>query len=597
MDLNYYNNGIGTILTHYQPMLNDIFHNNETELNLFLSDINNFIGGTTDVFLKKSFLNQKTQFANYNPLKQFLSRNSANCQFQIADVTSPNGMINRFFYKIVNYNSQNRAIAGNVDLLIFDVISALIIENLKRLIPYSINFHNIKNINLSDHFPNYRGQYLSYYFHDATTQNQDIWNLNDLVYTNNISPHSYNSIITRNPFPYNSQCIVMIYDSIELKSLEDIFVEFAQAMGDTIKRGRVINAIYQFLQLFNVLKFLGINYGFVHNDLHAGNIIYNLDTNKLMFIDLGRVSFKKFIDHPVPLVDNFVNYHSFELGYTEIYNNAILQNYKSIYNPALFIHLLSNKTTVNNYYHGFLFDTITLTLQTHTKMLWTFGNLNPTLIGHVLPYLNSIVHFDYNNNLNNLIGNSQFSFTPAANINQLFANFYAAKTVINGLNIAHNIDAADVNITKELFNEIANGLLLTALFLHSRGIPIINIDRVNRQATPPFHFAFQIISRRVQDFYNYISNLYLNVNYKVHLDKVDYINIICSPALSGGSMKSSIKSNKSLKSYKNLKSKKNNLTNDEVFNNYLNVYKLKEELSYKPKNKVLSKNNPVFNKN
>jgi hypothetical protein len=42
------------------------------------------------------------------------------------------------------------------------------------------------------------------------------------------------------------------------------------------------------------MLFIGISYGFHHNDLHMGNIIYNLKTDKLAIIDFGRSTFLKY---------------------------------------------------------------------------------------------------------------------------------------------------------------------------------------------------------------------------------------------------------------------------------------------------------------
>ena len=57
--------------------------------------------------------------------------------------------------------------------------------------------------------------------------------------------------------------------------------------------GKVWDLVYKLVQL-------GGEKGFVHNDLHTGNVLYNLDTEKFVVIDLGRAYFSEADDLITP---------------------------------------------------------------------------------------------------------------------------------------------------------------------------------------------------------------------------------------------------------------------------------------------------------
>jgi len=74
----------------------------------------------------------------------------------------------------------------------------------------------------------------------------------------------------------------------------------------------------KFINFYDFLIKIGTKYGFIHNDLHFGNIFYNLDIRELILIDYGRSSFKYFMDINNSEINN-KSYHEFiKLGYEEL---------------------------------------------------------------------------------------------------------------------------------------------------------------------------------------------------------------------------------------------------------------------------------------
>ena len=57
----------------------------------------------------------------------------------------------------------------------------------------------------------------------------------------------------------------------------------------TTDESKFLSACLVFPQFFEFLTTMGLNYGLIHNDLHLGNIFYDITANKLKLIDYGRM--------------------------------------------------------------------------------------------------------------------------------------------------------------------------------------------------------------------------------------------------------------------------------------------------------------------
>ena len=525
-----YNQSILTTLNTHKNNYNDILYNDVNSLNSFFVDINQIVPSSSIDFTIKSFFIQIQPV----PIDTFigfpiLKGNSANCKFQIADVLYNNGLRLKLFYKVVDYDTQT---TRGQDLLIYDVISGHIIEYIKN---YHTNYyqgrdyftyHNINYINLKDRFPTYLGESLSYYGEDSGGQ---YWDFNVIDYKKYNSPYGYNHIIQRRPTIYNKKCIIVSYNAIDHMSLDTVFIKYKNNKNATNLNNAIL-ALFDLPYLMNTIKYLGLVLGFIHNDLHGGNIIFNNETKKLMIIDLGRVSFRKYTDTQIPEVDNAVTYQTYKLGYNDIYRTMNFRNYKDLYeNRQLFSHKLSEKAPGKESYYGFLYDMITLSLHSYTKSLFVLKNANPQLMNLIEPYLQGIISLDYSSDLDNLI-NYIFNIGTVNTYYELFTNFNSAKNFISTLNTTNNIAPSDVDNIKILFDEIANGLLITALFLHveQRGFnnhEPIRINSTNIDYRCPIWVSLPIgrPTSTLRQLYDVIAQLYALPNYKAELDKIDYI--------------------------------------------------------------------------
>lgn len=517
MDITTYNSDIASMITRYATLLPPTTRDNAKFQN-FIREIENY---TANIYKKKAFFSQLFAF-DYFLGDSTLKGDSANCKFTNADVVL--GPIRQnIFFKVVSFDSQNRFSRnpGYEDLLIYDVISALIVRHIRKMHEANPSLVQIQNIS-----PIYFGSFLSY--KRILPNRTEIWNYNDLLYTNAVSPFSANNIRSNST---DTKCIIMMNQSIDHYSFNKVFTNFDSNRSDITNINNVILALFDCTELYRFLEHLGLYYGFIHNDLHSGNIIYNKTTKKMMMIDLGRVSFKKFIDNDEPIVNEHVKYEIAKLGYDTMYPGRNLSTYKNIYtDTSLFGHRISYTVPHNpSLYFGFVFDIITLTLNIYIKLLFSFEILNPVFTNLFKPLFQAIVSINYTSN--NDLMDSEFSITTASTLNDLFVNYGTAKTFIANINVSQNVIPQHIDMVKALFNKIADGLLITGLFLHSRRFgfgtnPRIEISRRRIVRGQPFHWALQIIDLncRLEDFFNYISSVY--PTYYTYLDNIDYIKTI-----------------------------------------------------------------------
>jgi len=596
-----YNSDIRSIITRYvsllPPTVTDI-----TKYQNLMTEISNYTG---NIYKMKAFLSQLFAFDAFSG-SSTLEGDSANCKFTTANVVL-GPLRQEIFFKVVSYDSQNRFSANPSyeDLLIYDVISAIIVRHIRKAHEANPALVQIQNIS-----PIYFGSFLSYKKVLADRNRTELWDYHDLVYTNPNSPFSQRNIGSNST---DTKCIILMNQSIKHVNFNKVFVNFNANRTDPVKISHVILALFDCVELYRFIEYLGLYYGFIHNDLHSGNIIFNTDTNKMMMIDLGRVSFKKFIDNDEQIVNNHVKYEVVKLGYDIMYPGRDLSSYKKLYSDTdLFNHRISY-TVPNkpNLYFGFVFDIITLTLNIYVKLLFSFEILNPAFTGIFKPLFQAIVSINYTSSRD--LMNSEFTITTAPSISDLFTNYNNAKAFISTIVPSPMVEAQHVDSVKALFNKIADGLLITGLFLHSRrfgfGVnPPIEISRTRFVPPQPFHWALQIIDMncRLDDFYYYIASIY--PNYYTSLDNIDYIKTIFSQRggatktpktrqlkeyTSESKSKSIFKSSDKKESFIDLlaiDSKDINMTNTQIEKNlaimnkaYKDTYALKELQTYKIK--------------
>jgi len=521
-----YNRELKAIIDRNRPIISTTFHSNIVQLRNFFDEIKALVRTystipRSDTYYKTFYMQMWNSMISFRGGGRLIG-DSANCKFTIAKVRFTTGG-NEFgmYFKIVNQASQFHPprTSGGEDLVICDVVSATIMERLRS-----------RYENISVHFPRYIdssvGQYIG-------TRNQEYWTYNDVPYEERVSIHNYTSVI--NPYDmvitYKDRCVIMVYEAVNLLSFEKVFTNYKNDKSN-INIMKCLNVLFDFYDLVNSLKYLGVYYGFMHNDLHSANIIYNEDTGRVMIIDLGRVSYRKYIDSPSAQINSDVAYQFYKLGYNNLYSDIThgINSYNELYsNKRLFRYRLSEKVPIitdKNIYYGFIFDLITLTLQFYIKSLYFMSDRNPTLNNHIAPYLMRIVNINYGGNTKNLFSPYNFEMTTV-DIPILISNFNAAKDFISTLNDSHYIAAADVEKVKEFYDEIANGLLMTAIFFHTlRKRKMIINPRVHN---PDMWWALQITDVELGNFYKTLSDIYNNPahpEYKAAMNRIDFINAI-----------------------------------------------------------------------
>jgi len=315
-----YNRELEQIIDVYKNEISRI-SNDYNKLNQFFIKIKNLVRNKinpspnkelllSNSFFAKSALTQLLKFESYTPTDNGnLIVCSENCKFTIAEVVMEGQTTSeKIFIKVVDYNSQS--VNHDIDLLIFDVINAIIFEKLLALPQYQ---------KYRAYIPKFKGSFVSY------TKNN--WNYNELNYKNQLSPYHPDNILSGNSPYYREKSLVFMTESINLIGVTAVFLEFDNDDINPILRDRVFKVISKFADLYEFIKYFGYAYGFMHNDLHMTNVTYDLSNDRLVLIDLGKGAFKKFIVNITPELNNSLMSEFIKLDCTELLKKAnIIQN-------------------------------------------------------------------------------------------------------------------------------------------------------------------------------------------------------------------------------------------------------------------------------
>jgi len=393
-------NNYDLILDYLQKIIELLYSelsSTEDEIKLRDSLLRNF-------YFIKTFLSLVLPYKTFETLNDGkMIANSVNCKFTISDIININDTTDtkqRIFNKIVPYKSQT-LIKGK-DLLLIDILSAIIFE-------YIFNI----NPQYKDFISQYRGCVLSY---SKVEDNNEYWDFNllkNIDSTNSAfnidnikkikkqedgtmisdTPETFFSGVSFNSESlkshddkfktvesikstgvdekyYDNKVLIVFYDAINNPlSVSDIFEEYIDE--------NIIKVFSSVLDLYNCLQFLGINYGFMHNDLHMGNILFDNNKNKLVLIDFGRSTFGKFKKNSEKEIDDKLKTSFQKLNYeVKLLNNPEDEiddiNTKNIYDSSrkfirkshVSIELLEDK------YFGIIFDLITFGVNLYLYTLY-----------------------------------------------------------------------------------------------------------------------------------------------------------------------------------------------------------------------------------
>jgi hypothetical protein len=490
-----------------------------------------------DAFFFKSSIILLSNFNDYTPLNNgTLIANSSNCSFTIAYINSK-----KMFIKVVDYYGQE---TQDSDLLIFDVIAYIIFEKILSL---------PENQKYKDFIPKYIGTFASY-------TRRNIWNYNEFSLDNSLSPYYELNIIDGTSVYYkkDNRSLIAITEAINNPySILQIF----QEDNDLLLMQEVLLKTYE---LYEFIKYLGVEYGFMHNDLHMGNVLYNSDIKKLVLIDFGRVSFYKYIKYKDDELHEKIISEFKKLNYNIAfdYSDSDIDNYTKLYSIDEYLYQHNLSIGDNGSYFGVIYDLITFSMNIYVRTIY-----------HLKKVLDEP---DYDKFINNFSKIISINFTSLTNLKERKFTISTTSTldelITNFVDVRDNFITTLLSINaKNHLTYILEGLLYTSLLLHYKKLNNSALDiRRNRL----FYVHFQVLINELPEFLEYIkTNL---INYRTELSSDSFISLFI-PSSGGKKYIKPIKQPKIMQTNKfslfNIKSNTNSKPKELTLNETAEAYR------------------------
>jgi len=304
--------------------------------------------------IKLSLITLLFKFQDYIPIKIRRQTNS----FIYKAVVKMNGETKILFFKLKDAKFEKE------DSIIIDIFNSILFNNVLVKAKYR------------KHFPLYVGSSYTYMkmgvrisspfmpFEETSSiiNIPVIWNYNNLINFSSIySPYHTNNIRRLGTSSSNFiDSYMIIYEAINGNAIIDI-LEYG---GDIEKK---ILIIKKFREFYEFLCKIGIKYGFIHNDLHLRNLIYDEETQSIKIIDFGRSSFNYKVANlendrfllEVKKID--LSYSNKEKIYEDVFNRG---------NP-----FFKSSSSINGNFLGILSDIISLSLSFYLNIDDLFNEL------------------------------------------------------------------------------------------------------------------------------------------------------------------------------------------------------------------------------
>jgi hypothetical protein len=425
-------------------------------------------------FFCKSFLTQLLKFKNYIPTNNGdLIVSSENCKFTISEVIMERQTLpEKIFIKVVDYHSQT--IHHDNDLLILDVFNAIIFEKL-LLVSENQKYRNF--------IPKFKGSFVSYI--------KNNWNYNEINYQNQLSPYYYDNILSGNSPYYRQKALVLMTESINIVSVLTLFLEYNFDSSNPLHINRVSSVISKFADLYDFIKYIGYTYGFMHNDLHMGNVVYDISNDRLVLIDFGKSAFKKFLLDVDPELNNSLMSEFSKLDCSELLKNAKIKNYVDLFNNS---SLYNNTFSIesNGYYFGVIFDLITYSMNVYMKTIYYFKKVyTPTVFNVLMTDFFKLIKVNYDTFCPEDLLHNEVTLNVPATVEELIQNYISLKqTFVLRFN--------DEKV-KKLINFICEGSFYMGLYMH-----FINFKTVDVKSNYYIYSGFHILRDNLKDFHAYI---------------------------------------------------------------------------------------------
>lgn len=318
-----------------------------------------------DDFFAKSYLSLLLPFLSKTRNNAKLISNTTNASVLITEGSGKE----KIFIKFVDFEAQ-KLIEGviNKDLAIYDIMASLIFEWIFEKEYYK----NKRNI-----IPVYKGCCLSYIIKE--TNGEKFWDYNEIydycgAETTN-SPYHYLNL-ENNSSEYNKKAILVFYEAIDnpisVYHLVKLYFHSAVITKDdsqkAIYKKMIIKMFDKYCDVFTFLIDIGTEYGFVHNDLHTNNIIYDQTNNELKIIDFGRAFFKPLDDEKI---NEAISVDFEKLNYYEILKAVRDVNEKKLYEfyETFYTYNIKSKKFTKDIWGGIVFDLVTISINMYVKLL------------------------------------------------------------------------------------------------------------------------------------------------------------------------------------------------------------------------------------
>jgi hypothetical protein len=428
---------------------------NEIELNFFKKSLFIFalIRTYNLNYIRVNHSNYTTYITNSD--NGLLNVSSANCinsvfSYNFVNDSTDESFTKLKFLKLVPINLKS-------DCIIFDIIHGIIFNNICS-----------KYNNFLNHLTVYEYSFLSYYY--KTPHSLNYWLYDTLTdYTKNTSPYYSNSlelvpIVYKKAYAVVSKAVthISLYKLLSTSFVSNYEIKIILTTG--------------YIHFFAFLSNLKTKYGFQHNDLHTGNIIYDITSNKLLLIDFGRSVFEKYMfDSSIIIEDGYdtelnnlnnsliceiEKLNLKEYGFfVDIFKN--IHDYKSLIDTMIIqskYDSYNNQSTIIYPYAVLELLSLSLTFYTSLVLLFQKSNITTEYL-EFSQYFKTIIRVEEDTH----------NFTiDAKSITELF-KFYLTvkKTYINGILLSNT---HKFHKYKQTLSLLLDGLFILALFLMSNNI-------------------------------------------------------------------------------------------------------------------------------
>jgi hypothetical protein len=458
---------------------------------------------------------------SYRAIKDgLLYENSANCKFTFGNIDGK-----KTFIKVVD------TINTGADYIIMDIMNCILLEILYEKTkqdmrtPYYNTPDIFTNYSLTDFVNKFDASFSSY----STPTH---WNYNKLM----DEKYIYSNFCQITPTPsYTKKSHIYMTNAINGKpqTLRTLFEAYTQ--DQTVIT--IINKYFNSLKhIYNYIYYMGFHFGFLHNDLHQGNLLFDTYIEKLTMIDYGRNYIGYFYDNRNKYIDDCVrNYHTI-LNYKNINGETqIPTTYRKMINMYQNQYALRSviKSTYNDGYMTHILDIITLSLSClyYIDLIKHFDHINSGVGGNI----------QYDANFLRLTNLVYFAKAQGHNEYQDLIN----KNLIISLTTSPIDEATIINTyistKKDIIADIANGtdfeysaFIYDGLFYTALLLNYFNLDGDDispRNGGEIFYKVFQIVKNsslinqieinKFMKHLNYINSTYKNLsNINIYFKKM-----------------------------------------------------------------------------